>query len=463
MPVISWPFDTASNYLYDAAKIEFVSGKAQQKLSVKPTGATFYAGFSRANVNANWASGDLTGTPTGGAAVVAGKLDLKGGTSKRVDWSATNNALLLQEGCIRFKWTPNFNGVPVADQFLIQVATADPALGRNTVRLDCLATGDWLFRVNGPMGNLIWAESLAQASFLVPVLGQEYEIEINYRALIGDLQFHIYVNGTRKWTVSGGSYRARTAPNQIRVGQDRTATGLPNFELDDILIFPTMQHTGVSYTPDWTGVPEWNYVTDGQVAPNSTQLLDEVQALVATLGTNVRVIFEKGGVKYYHDGISWVTSDGSYAQANLIADLDPAELAAFTTIGVNFRWHLVMQGNGDTPEFADELTLTYSWTGSLPSLTESVIYGYHLDLEGNPLVGKTVTLQLVRIVAGSISVVFGTSVLTDVTDANGYFEFTLQYEGNEWPKLRWTIDGEEIITNWPRQPTVPFGDLVEIS
>ena len=110
-------------FIYNASNTEFVAGVMRQiQKAYRPTYylGTFFAGYDT-SIDGDYGYGVLTGTAAGGASISGGKLDLAGGTVKYVSYDADFNADSQQVGCIRFKITPNYNGVPVVSQIFCRI------------------------------------------------------------------------------------------------------------------------------------------------------------------------------------------------------------------------------------------------------------------------------------------------------------------------------------------------------
>jgi len=207
--------------------------------------ATFAANYD-VDINATYADGIKTGTPFGGASVSNGKLDLTGGTIKFVDYDANLNADSQQVGTIKFKVTPNYSGSPTDLQFFISVAKS------STVATNLIAI------THQPSGNInITVRNSANLDLIVvnlgifnPTAGVESEFELNYDLTTGATR--LFIDGVQLGiTITNTGIRSSDI-NVLRIGciLGFVIVDPPDFEIDDVLIFNTVQHTS-NYTPGY--------------------------------------------------------------------------------------------------------------------------------------------------------------------------------------------------------------------
>ena len=189
--VTTWNFNTEGNYNYDSDKVEFVGGKAQLK-DLTPANATFYAAYG-SDINGNWGGGVLTGSGVGSPTVSGGKLDLKGGGVKYVDYDADLNADSQQVGCIRMRIAPNYTGAPAANRAICVITRAD-AQDENQIFIDHQVTGNLRLRVWDGSGiqQIVWTAAWS------PTSGQTYEIELNWDFTTGATR--IFIDGVQLGT-----------------------------------------------------------------------------------------------------------------------------------------------------------------------------------------------------------------------------------------------------------------------
>jgi hypothetical protein len=362
-------FTSPAGFVYDAAKTEFPGALMRQK-SQRPAGAAFGATYTT-GINGNWGSGSLVGTAVGGAAVSGGKLVLTGGTVKNVVYPAAGNADgLVQTGCIRFRFTPNYTSYPTYDIGFFAITSSAGAMnnlfqmtqnnGASTVRLlACKSDGTPFIDNTFSFGF---------------VSGVEVEIEIDFDCTAG--AHRVFKNGvqlgstltniaTRSssigYFVVGGSYEGRRS----------------DFSIDNFELFTTVQHTA-NYTPGYI-VPETEYAADVVTCPEMAYVgpgtLKTFTAFSSVFNNGVRFTLQIGrnGNYLYWDGAAWTVSNNTYAQANTAAEF-AAHVAALDIDGEIYGQFRVYTTDGNTQ--ADITSFLASLTGELYGLDNPTILPY---------------------------------------------------------------------------------------
>lgn len=338
---------TISASTYDGSVLEFVSGTLRQK-DQRPAGATFYAAFA-AFLNANWGDGSLAITPTNGAAITGGHLDLTGSTNKYATFSATGNADSLQTGTIVFDYVPNYSGSPSANQIIVTLATAQGVGNNNTI--DIIHTSD---------GNL-YAQiaGLNVTATFVPVAGTTYTFVLSWDGTTGVTT--VTINGTEAG--SSSATFTRTAPIAFgAIGVDFNLGGNANFKISNLAFYST------SVIPSSSSLSPVVYATATATLPVFTYAsIGVLQEFTAFAGTDSGVPQYTLNGKYWNGAI-WVASDGSYAQANPISvintNIDDLPEAAHLHIVAIYQ-------AGNTRTSVTALTVTY--TGQLYDMTNPTI------------------------------------------------------------------------------------------
>lgn len=310
LPGISLHEDFADDtgFVYNADEAEFVDGKVQQKNQV-PANATFGASYDT-DINGNWGAGNLTGTAYGGAAVSGGKLDLAHDDLRYVEYSAVGNADSLQQGCIRFKVTPNFSGGPATEAKFFSILTGN-GVRANCIYLRMRSYGDIRCQIHDSAGNLI----VETASFPTFVADTTYELELNFDLTAGASR--LFIDGVQVGNIHIGT-GTRDAATILRVGTGINGTSSSYFAIEDFIVFDTVQHTA-NYTPGYS-VFNNEYVTTTVILPWMTSpgpgyIMGLLSVASVESGTPRYTIALDAGYLYY-DGAAWVASDGTYAQAN---------------------------------------------------------------------------------------------------------------------------------------------------
>lgn len=221
----------------DAFDDAFDSGLPDIVQRAFPVGASFFANFN-GSVNGTAGLGDLTGTPVGGAKASAGRLDLGGETVKYVDYDAHLNADSQQVGTLRCDLSPNYAGTPDSRQVSCFILRdhSDPKNAMGFFHKE----GDGTLRITAlnSAGSIIFSSSLG---VWAPVAGKFYSIELNWDITAGATR--LFVNGTQFGsTVTSTGVRDGNI-NLLRLGSNDTALQTSDFKLDNVTVFPTVQHT----------------------------------------------------------------------------------------------------------------------------------------------------------------------------------------------------------------------------
>ncbi len=217
-----------------------------------PSDVTFYNNF--ATLNATYAKGSITGTATGGATVVANRLDLSGDANKYVSYSATLNANMAQILTIQFKYTPNYTGVPdgITTLFSIfQTVSSD----NNLIYAYISGAGFLNFVVNDPAGAPIISAVVGDISSQL-ITGVPLELEFDIDITNGVTS--VYVAGVQTATSALTGVRS-TASTLIRIGASPYGDTNSDAFFEDFSIFNDIQHASPTYsvpTPPIGAVPQ---------------------------------------------------------------------------------------------------------------------------------------------------------------------------------------------------------------
>lgn len=232
-------FSSSTGFTYDSNTAEFNGTEFYS--------ATFGANYA-ADINGNWGSGTLTGTATGGASVAAGKLSLINTDTRYVDYAGVGNAdVLVNEGCIRFKVTPNYSGTPAASKNFITVCQAAGNTNNEISIEQVSGTGNLNIRVRDSSGGFIFYSAFVAA--WAPVSGTEYEFEFNFDTFNG--YSRLFIDGTQAGATDTNKGTRSSSIGLLRVGSDVTASMTSNFAIDDVMIFSKPQHHA-NYTAGYT-------------------------------------------------------------------------------------------------------------------------------------------------------------------------------------------------------------------
>lgn len=340
----SQDFAAATGFTYDSTKAEFVGGVLRQKAQ-RPTGGTFGARFD-SFVNANWGDGVLTAGVNGAAAVSGGKLDLTGSSGKFVTFAAAGNAAPLGNvGTVRFRFTPNYNGAPADSQIFFDLYNSSDS-AKSRITLFHHANGAFFIVISDSDGNLIVDSSVAPYS---ATLGTEIELELGWD--FNAAKAYFYGEGFLVTTFDLTGIRDTNA-DTIQIGDANS-----NFSIRDLILFNAVEHTASTYPAHVYTVPAGDYVESAASLPafaySGPGSLQAFTDFAATVGGSPR--FTVAG-KYWN-GSAWATSDGTYAEASAAATiaLHIATLPAANSLAV-----AAVFPDGNTRASVDLLTVTYT-------------------------------------------------------------------------------------------------------
>jgi hypothetical protein len=313
-PTVPFSQDFASDvgFTYDAALAEFTGGLVRQKylrLALAVLGATYTN-----SINASWGNGSLVGTPTGAPSVSGGKLLCLGGGNNGVTYSDATIGALAAKGAVKFKYTPNYSGAPSTNYAIWELR--NPSSNNDRLLVFHSSTGTIRFTAYTASGTVIASALFLNASPWVPVSGTEYEFEFNFQAASG--AFALYINGVLHGAVTTTTYTRAGSATQFIVGGGGTYLAA-DASFNDVVLFSDRQHTA-GYTPGYS-LFEADYLESAVTLPLYTYTGPGIGiALTAASST------ETGAPRYtlngqYYNGVSIVSSDGSYAQANTKAQI----------------------------------------------------------------------------------------------------------------------------------------------
>lgn len=246
---VSYSYSVTSNYYITIEKGNYFS--ALYNLDLTPlTDSTFSAKYS-SDINATWCGGVYTGVANGGATVLNGKLDLNHGDNRYVEYDAAGNADFQQTGTIRFKLTPNYSTAPLIDQAFFSISSADLASINLIALYNASSDGSLALSVYDSTGTPII--SGVNLGIWTPILGTEYEFEVNIDITSGATRF--FINGIQFGSTIVSTGSRNTNINKLAIGQDISVlTYTSNFSIHDFMVFDSVQHVS-NYTDGYT-IPE---------------------------------------------------------------------------------------------------------------------------------------------------------------------------------------------------------------
>ena len=322
--------------------------------------ASFGVNFNTdGNANANWADGIKTATFVGNPIISGGKLDLRNGVG-HVRYDATSNCPALGSMTARFKVTPNWSGAPPSTMIFFTAATDF------NNRCQCYqlpSTGRLVFYLTNDSGgfvNIYYAWG--------PVAGTEYEIEIGYD--LSQNFMGLWIDGVLVAS-SNSMGGTRTVPvNDIRLGGGWDGVTYIDAQIDDVIIYPTLQHTA-DYTPGYI-VSDNNYSESVVVLPTMTHngpgTITTLDSLTVTDAQAVRYVSDGR----YWDGAQWAVSDNSYAQANDVLTINN-NLASLSVAGQSSITTTVVFPDSPDAAYVDLLQWSYTGGDSYPVSVQTVV------------------------------------------------------------------------------------------
>lgn len=381
-------YTNPANFTFNASLVNFNGTNAQLK-NIRPPSSTFYNGF-HVGFNGEYGDGVLTGTPNGSPSVSGNELILTGGGVRNVDYTAVLNANSAQTGTIRFQYTPQYSGTPGTYQVPIVITNVSGGL-LNTIEIyHTSGAGVLGAYCSDQAGSLISGAPMVFGAFS-PISGTSYEIEFDYDFTGGNSR--MFVNGIQSGsTAVGTGTRNAAAIGLFRVGTDYSLTYVPNFNLTDVIIFDTVQHTA-DFPGEIPRLPETLYSTQNpSIIVNAPQPMSSFLAFTesVTIPSNTAVQYQiivNGQAKYW-SGAAWVNSNSSFAQSNTAATINTNLAALNISPGANIQISALLDstlGNA-TPILT---SVQEDYTFFVPSPTpppQCIVYAFLQDIIGDLIV-----------------------------------------------------------------------------
>lgn len=326
------PLTVDTGFTYDSNKGEFASGLFRQKSQV-PAGCLMATTFI--NENLNWAlSGSLTGTLLGSATIAGGKLVCTGYANKAVRYDNAQITSITTQGCIRFRYTPNYTGIPSSDCSLFSIRRSSD--DQNLITLSHSATAGRFYIATITSSTTVAFYNLLDGSGWLPTSGTSYEFEFNFNTVTG--AFALFIDGVSVATRTIVYTRTGTA-DKLYIGAQGGVFTTANGSFDDVMIFNTVQHTA-GYTPGYTApVAIYPEVS----ASNS---FSGTLPFNLTAATGIATVGETGSPRFtvnnkYWNGSAWAVSDGTYAQANDSGTMS-TNIATLTVASLTLPWAIIL-------------------------------------------------------------------------------------------------------------------------
>lgn len=302
-------FASAIGHSFDISKGEITGGQFRQ-LDVRPGNALVGATYTT-SVNTSWL--ELTAVLNGLPSIVSEKLSCIGIQGVAYDDPVIGTAQTT--GTVKFKYTPNYTGSPAGNVNLISLEK--PGAGQDRIMLTHSGSGP-SFRLTAFDASGATIYSTVSFGGYSTTTGVTDEIEFSWDTTTGT--FRVFINGTLTATLTAGAYTRSALATILKVGATPLIYNTADGSFEDVVLFSDVQHTA-DYAPGYTlsetiysevsdSLPPATYPGSGNMKP--------VGPLSTTSAGSMRLIFNDT----YWNGLAWVPSDGSYAQASLAADIN---------------------------------------------------------------------------------------------------------------------------------------------
>ena len=389
-------------------------------------------------------------------------------TDLRVEIDGAGNLDQIKEqGCLLFRYTPNYSGSPNTKVGIFVSSDNDSfQIIKNSIVLEHKSSGDLNVRIKNN-GNIdIVNEDLGNFS---PVAGQTYQFQLNIR--IGTGQSVLYIDGSQ------------FGPTMTQIGTREPSQyhcfgssdgGYTNCYVKDFIAFSTRkQIMPLNYT-----VPSTQYSTGNPILSVNTPILaDKLTNFTdSALGeyppsTEVKYILQISGEDMYHDGTEWTTSDLSYVQSNTPEEITAN--AATLPIGLGVLIYvkvLLHSGSGDATPSIAQTSITYDF--SIPTYSVGIcnVQGVIIAPSGKPIAGAKITLSQYDVFNGTSLVVGQSFVYTnkagsfvlpavETQTTSNLADITVEYTENNgnFTKVRKILYNNLTI---PNQPSVNLSDII---
>lgn len=242
------------------------------------------------------------------------------------------------------------------------------------------------------------------------------------------------------WVASSGSYAEASSKANV-------VANIATLPASDTLLVQIATATNASLPMSINGPLAVTYTGQhygtGTLLSNSGILAQTILTFSAVLAASgldsVTFALQVNGQLKYHNGTSWVDSNGALAQSNTASQIN-AYCEALLSVNSTVKIYAVLtSNNGLTTPSLTSMTFGYDF-GQIPPAAPitTVVYGFLNDITGNPVANALVTFTLVNVVQNAYMettsrVLIGSSVVA-TTDANGYFEqavlATTQFQGS---------------------------------
>jgi hypothetical protein len=426
-------------------------------------GLSFHTNFNDGSTNAGIASGSsaiVTGPSTTSDSGFSGfGKTLDGNLNEILEWDALGgNANHQNQLTLRFMWNPSFATVPNApgvNGVHCLLSLRDPASASNVFPHISYANGVELFVggssnsfAPGAFGCQIYDDSgtaIQQKNFGAfdrSLYGTWIEVELNLDFAAGSGR--LFLDGVQFGTAwSWAPFSRASFPSQYRVTLNtalNNTTDVDSATYDALSIFDNIKHIS-NYT---AGTVEYYLYEESKVdLPTFSYAgLGAIQSLDSLSLTS------SGGEKYiidgkYWDGAAWSVSDGSFAQANSLSEVN-TNISSIVLDDSSMVPVSVVFPDGSTQESVDNLTLEHT--------------GQQYATDGNIKVLSSVLASNIEGLTATLNEPTVSQKVRFVADVNGN---DMYWDGSQWAASNCTIVQSNTLADMNTNlPTLLAGDVL---
>lgn len=398
----SQDFSSDSGFTYDNTLAEFASGVVRT-IDKTPAGSVLAGLFDSKDLNWRKDGGSLTGTLNGSPTFSGGKMVCTG--SQGVSYTRTTSA--IESWYIEY--TPNYTGAPPVNVNILG------CVGTNNDRLGFThsPSGDNL-RINlfdSSGVNLISTASIG-ASAINLQAGTKYYFFVVADSTAGTIRVYRKPGGS--WSLFGtltpGAWLRGGVSKTYAVGANTSVYNRAEASFDNFVVFSTA--VDPTSSDPTTSIPSTIYLESKVDLPVFT-----FGGLGSIVSVDSATVTETDEPRYiiagrYWNGSSWVTSDGTFAQASPSATV-LANLTSFPATGATLVPVSVVFGSKNVLQAVDGFSVTVTGTTDYPTGVHKIVKNSSVesdDFEG------------IEIPSGGVVTPTDTSVLYTI-NVNGVEKF----------------------------------------
>lgn len=364
--VAVYDFSSLTGMTYSPFEVEAANGTSYLKpqfashcIFAAVWSTTINLSYSRDGGKLEPSSWDGIGS-TGPVGVTNGALLFPGVTFAKLFYEPYKNLGPRSVNSFLFRFSPNYSGTPSNRQFIFESSRTYGAVN-NGYRI-AHATDNNLYQEASPYTTE--TAFLSQNTAMGFSAGQWYEMEFNFQNATTSPVSNTYIGATRRMSNTTATGMINWVVDHMGFGANagNAGTDIANFQLKDFMAFDSSPlNAGTTRMTGYT-VPLSLYLTSNPAFETAATTMNAVTSANVVYKQNgsdvVKVQVRVGGQLKYYNGAAWVNSDGSYAQANTVADFE-SNIALLTGGSVAFRF-LLHSENGNTTPYVDSLTVEYT-------------------------------------------------------------------------------------------------------